>query len=92
MEEKEIQKRADEIQCDIHDKVSFILRESEASYQDVTNVLLMERIARLELKLESLALSKKDKCDCLHNQACIECGEDKGLDGGFWKVLKNTGV
>lgn len=30
----------------------------------------------------------KEKCNCTHQQACKICGEEKGLDGDFWKMLK----
>jgi len=32
----------------------------------------------------------KSVCDCIGLQACIVCGEQKGLDGDFWKTLKQT--
>ena len=28
------------------------------------------------------------KCDCDKHIACIVCGEEKGLDGDFWKRMK----
>ena len=28
------------------------------------------------------------KCDCDKHIACIVCGEEKGLDGDFWKRIK----
>jgi len=28
------------------------------------------------------------KCDCDNHIACIVCGEEKGLDGDFWKRMK----
>jgi len=26
-----------------------------------------------------------EECDCNSHVACIKCGEEKGLDGDFWK-------
>ena len=28
------------------------------------------------------------KCDCDNHIACMVCGEEKGLDGDFWKRMK----
>ena len=33
-------------------------------------------------------LKKTGNCDCDNHIACIVCGEEKGLDGDFWKRMK----
>jgi hypothetical protein len=42
--------------------------------------------------LHSVVFSEEraEVCDCTHTQACKICGEEKGLDGDFWKNLKQT--
>ena len=37
---------------------------------------------------EALTLTDVSKCDCDNHIACIVCGEEKGLDGDFWKRMK----
>ena len=37
---------------------------------------------------EQLTLTDVSKCDCDNHIACIVCGEEKGLDGDFWKRMK----
>tara|TARA_B100000780_G_scaffold259705_1_gene210933 strand:+ start:401 stop:628 length:228 start_codon:yes stop_codon:yes gene_type:complete len=37
---------------------------------------------------EQLTLTDVGKCDCDKHIACIVCGEEKGLDGVFWKRMK----
>lgn len=39
-------------------------------------------------KTEQLSIAAVSKCDCSNNIACKECGEEKGLDGDFWKRMK----
>lgn len=33
---------------------------------------------------------KNVSCDCVGHQACIICGDRKGLDGDFWKKMKEN--
>tara|TARA_R100000935_G_scaffold43690_1_gene66150 strand:- start:35 stop:178 length:144 start_codon:yes stop_codon:yes gene_type:complete len=33
-------------------------------------------------------IDEKEQCDCDKHIACIVCGEEKGLDGDFWKRRK----
>ena len=43
----------------------------------------------LETKLKNNeVLDLVSKCDCPHLVACEICGEEKGLDGDFWKNKK----
>jgi len=37
---------------------------------------------------EALTIHVVSKCDCDNHIACIVCGEEKGLDGDFWKRMK----
>ena len=39
---------------------------------------------------KALILPVVSKCDCDNHIACIVCGEEKGLDGDFWKRMKET--
>ena len=32
-----------------------------------------------------LNLQVSNECDCSSHVACVKCGEEKGLDGDFWK-------
>ena len=45
------------------------------------NLLTIARVQQLLIPLVS-------KCDCSHLVACEICGEEKGLDGDFWKNKK----
>jgi hypothetical protein len=37
---------------------------------------------------QALTIHVVSKCDCDNHIACIVCGEEKGLDGDFWKRMK----
>ena len=50
----------------------------------------MKYITCLEERIEALILPVVSKCDCDNHIACIVCGEEKGLDGDFWKRMKET--
>ena len=39
-------------------------------------------------KNKALSINGVSKCDCDNHIACIVCGEEKGLDGDFWKRMK----
>ena len=60
-----------------------------------SQVLIGERVCFDELRKElneevpeQLILTDVSKCDCDNHIACIVCGEEKGLDGDFWKRMK----
>jgi len=40
------------------------------------------------LHLQRVSFSEAEVCDCTHTQGCKICGESKGLDGDFWKLLQ----
>lgn len=44
--------------------------------------------ACLDATMEALTTPVVGKCDCDKDIACIVCGEEKGLDGDFWKNKK----
>lgn len=55
--EKLIQKKSDEIQKEIHAHITEFMSnnpDSLSSYQDLTNVLLMRKIAEMEVKFDEL--------------------------------------
>lgn len=37
---------------------------------------------------KALTTHSVSKCDCDNHIACIVCGEEKVLDGDFWKRMK----
>lgn len=37
---------------------------------------------------QALTTPVVSKCDCDKDIACIVCGEEKGLDGDYWKRMK----
>jgi len=54
---KLIEKKADEIQKEIHAHITEFMAnnpDSLSSYQDLTNVLLMRKIAEMEVKFDEL--------------------------------------
>ena len=69
----EVQNRVDKIQAETHNMVGKILNEDKTgkiSYQDATNVILMHKIAELQLKIENIEKSisnatiiKERNCD-----------------------------
>ena len=53
---------------------------------DIQKAMLKHFIKKKED--EQLTLTDVSKCDCDNHIACIVCGEEKGLDGDFWKRMK----
>jgi hypothetical protein len=58
---------------------------NEYTLQDV--IWFMTEFSKQEVS-EQLTLTDVSKCDCDNHIACIVCGEEKGLDGDFWKRMK----
>ena len=59
--EEEIQKRSEDINNDIHTQLDEMFNHAtkkNLSYQDVMNILLIRRIAMLELQIEDLFKKK----------------------------------
>jgi acetone carboxylase gamma subunit len=64
--------------------------EDRINYSDklvVDRYELAERYAVNQAKNNEV-LDLVSKCDCPHLVACEICGEEKGLDGDFWKNKK----
>lgn len=60
MEETEIiNKIAEQFQEDCHKSIEFILAESEAKYQDATNVWTFRKLAEFELRLREIESTLK---------------------------------
>ena len=69
-------KQIDKLERDLNTKNI----EYKMGYQSVL-FDVMELINKLPIHVVS-------KCDCDKHIACIVCGEEKGLDGDFWKRMK----
>jgi len=55
---------------------------------DMAEIYVDDFLNELLSKFKLLPIHAVSKCDCDKDIACIVCGEEKALDGDFWKRMK----